>query len=435
MTGAASLSASLAAVSLPSLVGAGMVVQASEGPIQFAPPPVIGLGTGDPAQILRLLEYAGVHYQSPTSEAASLGIDVFKAGRQFALATRYERVAFDWDHTLDNYKIFESLFRLVHTKSSSRYPYGKEKEYPLTSLETARPFMHELAFGMMVGFAIRQGLKTFDQWEQYRPQVVLSTLTWPDRLGVLSRHIPLIALMDGRLPGREDTYERIVSSKTFVHLNDFLGYAERLLGGFRAQQFDRLTPAEQDAVIAYLRRGKGHYLKPLGAMREKWQVAGAMILFDDSHEVWEFFRQEAMIDQVTAVYTQNPYQSPGTDVGELDKVSLGLTRSARIRKAAQTLAVSEGRTVVQAVVRRLSLYERGNRSGQTDWKIEHLRPIPPGVVMSLHEVGTTLREFHDHYVAPTRRVKALIREILRDMGGLREAERLYASAVVERPPV
>jgi hypothetical protein len=381
--------------------------------LQPSAPPSVPLKTERPEDLLRLLEYAGISYGARESPAAKLGVETFRAGREFALRTDRTMIAFDWDHTIDNYKIFEDLIRLIRTKLSGRYPY--KKDYPMTALETARPFMHELVLGMMAGFGVRQGLENFTQWRSYRPQVGLATQTWPDRLGVLSEYIPLIPLMDARFPGEPESYETTIRSKTFVHLHDFLSYAEELLTKFEKGDFKALTPKERDEVMMYLYRGKAHNVKPLGAMAKKWEV-GALMLFDDSYEVYQSYQEELTLEQIVSVYTQNPYLKPGEDEGELYKLSPGLTRQSRIKAAARKLAEAESRTAVRTLLGHLqNLLQEGTK---LDCNLSLIDETPEGVVLRMHETGTTLPEFHRYYVEPTRRVKQQIERIIQKWGGL-----------------
>lgn len=400
--------------------------------LQPSVPPSIPLKTEKPADLFRLLEYAGVTYGAWESPAATVGLEAFRGGREFALRTDRTMIAFDWDHTIDNYKIFEDLIRLVRTKWSGRYPY--KKDYPMTALETARPFMHELVLGMMAGFAVRQGLENFTQWESYRPQVGIATQTWPDRLGVLSDYIPLIPLMDARFPGEPESYEKTVRSRTFVHLHDFLSHAEDLLTKFEKDGFEALSPQERDEVMLYLYRGKAHYVKPVGAMAKKWEM-GALMLFDDSYEVYRLYREELELEQVVSVYTQNPYLKPGEEEGELYKLSPGFTRQSRIKAAARKLAEAESRTAVRTLLGHLKNLLQEGTEVKFDCNLSLVDETPEGVVLRMHETGTTLSRFHRYYVEPTGKIKQKIKRIVKKWDGLDAIDAAHKiSRNFSRPP-
>lgn len=380
--------------------------------IPYKDPPRISLGTQDPAEILDLLGYPGIHYRQD-SEAAQEGVQAFIFGRDdFVLGKEVEEVTFDWDHTLSNYQIFDNLWSLMRTKLGKKRPPEARARLSMTAIESPRPLMQELAFGMMAGFALKQGLTHFDQWKSYQPKVGLATHTWPDRIGVLARwFVPLLSLMEGLLPGEPNVYEQVTASrsKAFLPLPDFLDYAEDLMRRFDEQGFGPLTPQERKEALAYLKDGKAHYRKPIGAfVRKGWSTKG-LIHFDDSLRVNE---------DLHGIFVRNPYSSkPDRDVGELKKISLpGLWRShdSAVMGVAETLARVEAvGSTFDAIQGALRLYPSPH-----DYDLTERSRLPDGIVLMMYETPTTLGEFWENYVKRPNGLKKRIKDIRKRHGGV-----------------
>lgn len=372
--------------------------------VDFHPPPSVPLQTEQPHEIIRILEYASLCYRSTDSAAAEFAVAVFEAGREWALGTEWPMIGFDWDYTLSNAQIAASLFQLA-TASLARHRHLRwlAGRLPIIGAEAPRPFMHELALGMMVGFAVRQGLKVFDEWERYRPRVGIVTGTWPDRLLELARYFPLIDLMEGRLPGRPHTGGES-AWKMHVHFYDFVSYAEKL---FAKLEEKRVTATEKVEADAYFGEGRPYQKKPIGAILEKWQV-GSVLLFDDSAEVVDFYRQMALLGVGTAIQTHNPYSPPDRNIPELSKVTFGLTHASRMQRAARKLAETESQTHVPFLLERIVKFRKRVFDVPPTCHPSEIESTPEGVVLQIAATGPTPDEFERLYGAPARKLQNMI---------------------------
>lgn len=401
-----------------------------EEDLAFVEPPVIPLDGRHSETLLAILDYAGIRYASPDSPAAALGMRVFQIARDFGQKTTFERVTFDWDHTLSNYKIFEDVLGVVRTKMRREPPAEKLARTPMVALEVARPFMQEIAWGMAVGFALRQGIRSLKDWELYQPKVGLVTHTWPDRLGVLARHFNrLIPLLEGWLPGSSRLDEKIVKGETraLIHLHDFLGYARQLMTRFEIGGFEALSPTEQDEVMAYCEDGKAHYRKPLGALAMRgWEVSSLLHLDDSTKVIADLEGHPSPF--VRAVHVRQPHSNIFRDVQEWHKIAvsaLWTSREAAAAAAVGGLARMEwDHATVPAVLAVLGALQAFPFQADLPNPTERNR-LPDGVVMTFHETPTTLGEFWDYYVRPTNETKAAIRRAVERRGGLAAIRRAY----------
>lgn len=402
-------------------------------PLELSLAPRTFLASHNSSEIQALLRYAGIRYREPQSPAAAFGVQIFEEGRELARYGPYETISFDWDHTLSNNQIFTNVAKLIRVRSRKEEPPPKLAAMPMVAIETARPFMQELAFGTMVGFALRQGLKSLDQWENYKPQVGISTHTWPDRLGILAAHfMPLLPLMEGLLPGSPRMYEKMTgqSTRSVIHLHHFLAYAEGLIRAFDTRGFEHLTPAQCDEVMAYFEDGKAHYRKPIGALAMRGWETSSLLHFDDSTTIIADLMKAAArhgAGALKGVHVRQPHSHFFRDVQEWHKISLSalwLGREAAVRGVVTNLARMEWKnSPLPAVLGALGVYpeEEG-----ISWPTAGL---PEGVVMAMHETPTTLGEFWKYYVEPTNRLKILIQEVRKRHGGLRAIRRRYRAAV------
>jgi len=395
--------------------------------LPFSLPPDVRLGTHDPSGILAMLDYAGIHYRSPNAPAASFGVNVFQAARDFARQTFFDQITFDWDHTLSNYKIFDNVWHVAKTYRLREPPPEAMARLSMTAIEVARPFMHELAFGLMVGYAERQGLRSLAQWTRYDPQVGIVTHTWPDRIGVLGRHyMPLIPLMEGLLPGSPRMYEKITDegSRSIVHLHHFLDYAQSLITAFDRGGFEALKAGEQDEVMAYCKDGRGHYLKPIGALALRGWAASSLLHFEDSTQVVADI-EDRVSKKIRAIHVRQPHSNAG-DIKLWNKIAVsGLWRS-RQRTAESTirdLARMEARhSTISALLAALGAFKVFS-SDLPDTEIR--APLPEGVLLMVHETPTTLGKFWRYYVKPTNDVKDRIRQVVKRRGGLTNIRKDY----------
>ncbi|HSA58893.1 MAG TPA: hypothetical protein VLJ37_04340 [bacterium] len=425
----------LSSLSVPaglSLVPGGSRAQ----PLELAECPRTILASRNPSAILDMLRFAGVRYQHPDSPAAAFGVRVFETGRELARHGPYDAITFDWDHTLGNYQIFENVAKLIRVRSRREEPPPELAATAMVAIEVARPFMHELAFGTMAGFALRQGLQSLDEWENYKPQVALSTHTWPDRLGILATYfMPLLPLMEGLLPGSPRMYAKMTDPgvRSVIHLHHFLGYAEGLIRTFNARGFDLLTAAQCDEVMAYLEDGKAHYRKPLGALAMRGWETSSLLHFDDSTTVIADLMKAAGrsgAGRLKGIHVRHPHSNVFRNVQEWHKIALPALwrrRENAIRGVVTNLARMEWKNSdLPAVLGALGVYPG---EGEVPWPKAGL---PEGVVLAVHETPTTLGEFWRYYVQPTNHLKELIRNARRNRGGLRAIRRAYREAVEAR---
>ena len=398
-------------------------------PLAQTPPPPIALDSEAAAELLAMLDYAGVRYRSAQSPAAAFGLRVFAAGRALGRASRHAAVSFDWDHTLSNYQIFEDLPRLLRVRTRRTPPPPAQHAAPMVAVEAARPFMLELAFGAMAGYALRQGLSRLDQWRRYVPQVAVATHTWPDRLGVMGAHyMPILPLAEGLLPGDPDTYARLTAPgvRSLLHLHHFLEYAEALLDRYEAQGAHALSPAERGELLGILEDGKAHHRKPLGAWAARgWPAASLLHVEDASRVVAELARQAQAAGHADAhfVHVRQPHSRLYTDIKEWHKISLPAfwrTRATAMHGIAAHLARREwAASPFPALLEAVKARAPGSAAGArpAPWPAAGL---PEGVVLTVHETPTTLGEFWNYYVEPTQRVQRRVRALRGRAGGLRQ---------------
>lgn len=405
--------------------------------LPFYQPPAVSLNTDEPHEILQILGYAGIHYRSPDSEAARYAVDVFKTSREFAFKTRFDRISFDWDHTLSNFIIFENVWGVGKTRLKKKEPGEELGRKPMVVLEVARPFMQDMAMGMMVGYAMRQGLKSFDRWENYEPQVILSTHTWPDRIGVLAAYfVRFIPLMEGLLPGTSGMYGRVTDrqSRAFVDLHHYLLYADHLMDKFKEVGFRGLNPQERIEAWAYFEDGKAHYRKPLGALAMKGWKVSTFLHFEDSTRIVSDLEDHPLGNRVRGVYVRQCH-SNSRDASEFHKIlpsALWLrSRDRAKQRVAEKLAWAEwGGSTIAALLGALEVFESNELSGPelTHWLMQRTAGLPEGIIFMLHETHTTLGEFRRYYVNPTNRRKREIRKIRDEYGGLKAIRRAFEKA-------
>ena len=354
------------------------------GPMRFVPPPEVPLDDEymDPLHVLQILEYAGVPYLSPECPAAELGIRTFLAGREFALETDADWVGFDWDFTAGIYRIYTVLGPLISATLFGGY---------IRVLEAAKPGAWEYIMGTAVGYAKKQGLERFDQWEKYRPQVLLPTQTWGMRLKVLgNEHSRLIPLLMGRLPGLPISEEEVADSKAFITSDDFLPYTERLLHKLP------LSPSESKALAEIFKIKKGHVLKPLGAFEEKG-LTPPKVIFDDSPKSNDYLREEG----VQVVGTYNPL-APGGEMSSLKAITFR-GRKAAARQMVEMASRTEASAFIEAA-KKLLAGEKEITIGAQD-----LQPIPQGTILVIHDTKRPIDKFKTEFLKPRSRVKKSIR--------------------------
>jgi hypothetical protein len=387
------------------------------------PLPDVALSSTAEADLLCLLSYAGVRYAAANSPAAWLGMLIFNAARSVVMEGRHDAVTFDWDHTFCNYQVFEDVPQLLRVHRLRRPPVASAT--PMAALEVTRPFMVELALGMMVGFALRQGLTRFSQWRAYAPRVGVASLTWPDRIARLAAHyVPILSLMEGLVPGDPDTYDRFTSPavRSVLHLHHFLGYCEELFARFRSGE--DLKPMQGQELVAYAVDRKAHCRKPLGTWTARnWPISKLLHVDDSTVIVRDLTRQAALAGCTDArfLHAPHPHSNIFRNVRDWHKVSLRAFWRARpqaVHSVTATLVRQEwARSNIPSLLKVL-----GVSLDDHSWPKAGL---PEGTVMMLHETPTTLGEFWEYYVAPTNRARALIRNVSRDSRGLSQLRRRF----------
>jgi hypothetical protein len=406
----------------------------AHGPVEFAAPPPIVLTTTDPAALLDLLRYAGMAYAAD-SPAAAAALHVFRAGRALALTGAYEAVTFDWDHTIINYQVFEGLLSVARTRRLGSPPPDATSGAPLVAIETPRPFVMELAFGMMVGFAARQGLADLSEWEGYRPQVGIATHTWPDRLGLAAHHSPFLALMEGLLPGSPALHQHFTSPRvrSVLHLHHFLDYSTDLVRRFDAHGFSALTPDQADELLRCLEDGGAHRRKPLGAWTARGWAPERLLHIDDSPRlIADLARQAALAGYGGARFIHAPH-AHSRRFGRVQSwhmlalPSLWRRRHHAMRGVIAHLARIEWkRSAVPDLLRHLG---HPLDAQQSAWP---RAALPAGTVMAMHPAATTVGTFWEQYVAPVIRAQSLIRDVRRRHGGMRAIRRGWTAAARQR---
>lgn len=382
------------------------------------PLPDVALANAAHAEILALLNFAGVSYASPDCPAARAGVQIFASARDLIRAGRFDAVTFDWDHTFSNYLVFEDLATLVRARRGRQSPSAYAA--PMVAVEVTRPFMIELAFGMMVGFALRQGLRRFSQWSAYRPKVGVASLTWPDRLARLAAHyLPILPLMEAIVPGTPSTYEHFMSPdvRSVLNLHHFLDYAQGLMERVGAGAL--LTVAEGHEALGYAEDLKAHKRKPLGAWIGRGWDASRLLHIDDSTTiVADLTHQAALRGLAEARFLRvpHPHSRIFRNVREWHKVWLPgfwRARPAAMAGAIETLARQEwGRSNVPAILTALGIeFPRSHWPGAS---------LPEGTVLPIHETPTTVGDFWTYYLEPTQRARALIQDVTgKDLSRLR----------------
>jgi hypothetical protein len=276
--------------------------------------------------------------------------------------------------------------------------------------------------GMAVGYALRQGLRTFDQWEYYRPQVRWVTQTWPDRLARLGTGaIRLIPLMMGHLPGKPIAEDDIRNSDAFITLDDFLGQIRSLLRRFRdgGYKFHVLAEREQDEVIEILKAGKGHRLKPLSTFTAKgWMPPSLM--FDDSAS-----SNARLLKEGVSVVGMLNTTAPGYEMSEMHALSL-LGRKRAAREMIRMASMTEGPALIGAL-ERLSNGTRDIVLSPGD-----LQRVPEGTVFELHDISGSMADMFTKFRRPQLKINRLIKAIIKDSGGLAYLQRAYAHTAALR---
>lgn len=400
-------------------------------PLAFSAPPSLPLASTDPGVLLDLLLYAGMNYAAPDSPAAAAALHVFTAGRTLALTGPYDAVTFDWDHTFTNNQIFDGLLGVARASRSKSPPSAKLAASPMVAIESPRPFVMELAFGMMVGFALRQGLANLSEWERYRPQVGIATHTWPDRLGRTAQYAAILPLMEGLVPGTPGLYEHFTSPRvrSVIHLHHYIDYASSLVRRFDAHGFSAFTPDQADELMRCLEDRGAHRRKPLGAWTARGWNAARLLHIDDSPTlIADLTRQAALAGYSGAHFSHTPHSHSRvfTTVKSwhmMDLPSLWRRRPRAMRGVISNLVRMEwGYSALPDLLQRLG---HPLKAAVASWPKSAL---PAGTVMTMFSTPTTVGAFWEGYVGPVVRAKSLIRDVGQRHGGLRAIRRAWRNS-------
>lgn len=403
--------------------------------LEFSAPPPIALMASDPGAVLEMLGYAGISPAVPGSPAESVALHAFFAGRALGRDGPYDAVTFDWDHTFSNTQIFEGLLPVAWARCRKSPPPPGTGDAAVVAIETWRPFVPELAFGMMAGFAARQGLARLSDWTRYRPRVGIATHTWPDRLGLTAQYTPILPLMEGLLPGSPGLYAHFTSSRvrSVVHLHHFIDYTLSLIRRFDATGFAGFAPDQADELLRCLADGAAHRRKPIGAWRDRgWDTARMLHIDDSPRLIADLTRQAALAgcDGARFLYAPHAHSRVFRHVKAwhmLALPSLWRRRPQAMRGViANIMSMEWSRSAIPDLLRRLG-YPLDE--DQVAWPPASL---PAGAVMAVHPTPTTVATFWDQYVAPAVLAQALVRDVRRRHGGMRAIQRAWRIAALDQ---
>lgn len=382
-------------------------------------PKSIALDTEHHFEILKLLECCGSYFASAQSVAAEEGARVFRAARAYALTCPHDWIGVDWDFTTDLYRIYAPLVTLVRLKLCFKRSEGIDEQW-LRTFEIAKPGMYEFLFGLAVGYALRQGIRHYGEWNRYEPQVRWVTQTWPSRLALLGTHaIPLILLLAGKFPGETLTTEEVRQSKAFITVESFLAEIHRLLSRFRDSGYrvERLEPYERTEIEEFFSSSKVYQLKPLGAFASKGWSAPSLIL-DDSIGCNESMHRSG----VATIQTLNPI-ARNKEMSDTQTVCFGGRLLAQ-----QQIVRMASKSEVPAIVESLQRITQGE--SRVVLTREQLRTLPAGTVLLLSDVKLKLREIIDQMREPQVEVR---RRICKIIGELKARGELPALSKQQQP--
>lgn len=372
--------------------------------IAIRSPHAIALSTENHLEILKLLECCGAFFASAQSPAAEEGVRIFRMAREFALGCDHPWIGVDWDFTTDVYRIYAPLFTLLRLKWTLKRNASIDERW-LRSFEVAKPGVHELLFGLAVGYALRQGIARFGDWEQYQPQVRWVTQTWSSRLALMATHVvPLVPLLMGRFPGGIVTADDVRRSSAFITIEDFFAEVHRLLARFRdsGYRLDRLEAYEQEELSDCLKAQKVYQLKPLGAFASKGWSRPTLLLDDSIGSNGRMQRAG-----VVTIQTVNPIERR-RDISDTQTVCFAGKTVAELQ-ILKMVSKTEGPALVDAL-RRVA-------GGEPHVVIDpaQLDPLPKGAVIVLNDISVKLQEAIASMREPQVEVRRRVQEITGEM--------------------
>lgn len=367
----------------------------------YPSPPSIELSTNDAKELLSLLNYACLNRYDSGSPAESCALNIFKFARKFVLTNSIDKITFDFDNTLYSALIIQgaAVFPAqLYKKKLPKYFLNKS----LTAIESPRPFMEEFVFGMMIGFAIKQGLTKFTQWEIYKPEVGILTLTWPQRLaGLVKSYIPLLSLIEGYFPGKNEVAEQILKNKTraFVHLYDFINYISELLDKMEYTLFRNLPHNQQFDLQACFQLGKLNKLKFPEVIENKDWLGNNHLHFDDcllTLNHLEAYRAK----KISTIYVRQS-QSDALNIRSIDRMYLPSLYSSIHKSRKESISRIAQREYFNCTLQKIiKVLEQEADCPTITPELHQRHTIPVGTQLNFYESSTTVYKFWENYIQP-----------------------------------
>ncbi|MFJ1268591.1 hypothetical protein ACD661_08510 [Legionella lytica] len=389
----------------------------SESDLSASPsPPSIQLNTPDDKEILGLLNFACLNRYTSGSPAEAFALDTFKFARNFVLTSSIDKITFDWDNTLYSSLIIQgaAVFPAqLYKKKLPKYFLNKS----LTAIESPRPFMEELVFGMMIGFAIKQGLTQFTEWERYKPEVGILTLTWPQRLaGLAQRHVPLLSLLEGHFPGNNDVAEQILKNKTraFVHLYDFINYISDVLDQMEQSHFKNLPHHQRIDLQACFQLGKLHKLKFPEVLENKDWLGNNHLHFDDCLLTLNHL-EAYQAKKISTVYVRQS-QSDAPNIRSIDRMYTPSLYSSIHKSRKESISRIAKKEYFNCTIQNIiNVLKQETYWPITAPELYQRHTLPAGTQLAFYESATTVNNFWENYLQPIsllqkklRRAKKLV---------------------------
>ncbi|WP_058533941.1 hypothetical protein [Legionella saoudiensis] len=367
----------------------------------YPSPPSIALNTNVAQEILSLLNYACLNRYDSGSPAETYALNTFKFARNFARTSSIDKVTFDWDNTLYSSLIIQGAAVFPAQLYKTKLPkYFLNKS--LTAIESPRPFMEEFAFGMMIGFAIKQGLTKFTEWESYKPEVGILTLTWPQRLaGLAKSYVPLLSLIEGHFPGNNEVAEEILKNKTraFVHLYDFINYISDLLDKMEYTHFKNLPHHQQFDLQACFQLGKLHKLKFPEVLENKDWLGNNHLHFDDcllTLNHLEAYRAK----KISTIYVRQS-QSDALNIRSIDRMYIPSLYSSIHKSRKESISRIAQKEYYNCTLQNIiKVLEQEAGCPITAPELHQRHTIPAGTQLAFYESATTVNKFWENYIQP-----------------------------------
>ncbi len=356
------------------------------------PLPGIPLDTEDRHELRKLLQQAGC-FHAEDSPSEDYAIKVFKRWRCFAQTTeRYDRYTFDWDHTLSNFKIvltpalgasllFSKFGDKLFSKIAQRLGLNSQ---PLTVVEVQRPFMGEMAFGLMVGGALSIGLESFEEWGAHAPLVSLATSTWKPRIDLWAKSCsPLI---------------RLIGASSTIHLKDFLNHSDYLMNTCVADGLESMEPSMRTETLRYLNGLKAHHVKPEPVFTDRYPD-DRILHFDDYLPVLKNLSSSKKVD---AYEVYQPHPTTKFDLHKIQPDGMFTGEYDAIMGALEELITVETEGSTSPALLSLADYLDDPRR-LTPPNLRERHTLPEGVILTALAVQSPISEFLRNYQRPIQK--------------------------------